>query len=158
MPLIGPDCGASYVTAERSFGPVGEPVELSRSGVRRGMKRPALDRGPGCSTAAGVPSGASPCDSAIHSARLTQAPEGHGAVASEGGAVDADIAEHSVVQAREQVTVAVALIPGSELFDESGQRAAENPVKAHDARRARRFRRVTQLGALRSCRASAQTI
>ena len=92
--------------------------------------------------------------------RLAQAPERRGAVALGRGAVDADIAEHSVVQDREQSPVAAALTPGDDLFDQSDQRASENGAKpggAAGALRAQRFGRVKELGAFRRFLGSAHT-
>jgi len=62
----------------------------------------------------------------IRPCRLAQAPERHGAVVPDCGAVDADIAQCSLVQTREQPPVATTLIPGDDAFDHSNQRASKD--------------------------------
>src|SRR5262245_37183379 len=63
------------------------------------------------------------------SCRLAQAPEPGGAVVVYRGTVDADIAERSVIEAREQLPIADARIPGQDALDQSNQRAAEGGAK-----------------------------
>ena len=73
---------------------------------------------------------------------------------------DADIAEHSVVKAREQSPVAAALIPGDDVFDQLDQRASENGAKtgaAAGALRARRSRWVKEVEVLRTFLSSAHS-
>jgi hypothetical protein len=60
-------------------------------------------------------------------------PERRGAVPLDRDAVDADIAEHSVVQPREQSTAAATLIPGDDVFDQSDQHAPKNGAKTGGA-------------------------
>jgi hypothetical protein len=62
-------------------------------------------------------------------AGLAQAPEPRGAIVLYRGAIDADISEHPVVEAREQLSIADARIPGQDAFDQSNQRAAETGAK-----------------------------
>jgi hypothetical protein len=66
---------------------------------------------------------------AIHPRALAQAPERGGAVVLHRGAVDADIAEHSLIEAREHSPVAQSLIPGDDVFDQSDQHTAETGAK-----------------------------
>jgi len=65
--------------------------------------------------------------------RLAQAPERASAIVLGCGAVDADIAQHSRVEAREQPSVAATLIPGDGAFDQSDQRASKDDAKPGSA-------------------------
>jgi len=65
----------------------------------------------------------------IRPCRLAQAPERHGAVVPDGGAVDANIAQCSLIEAREQLPVAATLIPGGDAFDHSNQHASKDDAK-----------------------------
>ncbi len=109
------------------------------------------------SIVAGVPSDASPPCGAISSYRIEHVPERRGAVARGLDAGHADVAEISVVQAREQLPVAPALTPGGDVFDQSDQRASENRVKPRGSLRARRFGRVKKLGPFPTFLGSAHT-
>jgi hypothetical protein len=55
--------------------------------------------------------------------------------------VDADVAEHPVVEAREQSPVAAPPIPGGDAFDQANQRASENGATTGGAAGALRLRR-----------------
>src|SRR5260221_14490636 len=85
-----------------------------------------------------------------HSVRRgsSQAPERWGAVALDLGAADAEIAKHSVVEARETLPVAVGLMPRHDPFDPSGRHASEKGVKAGGTLRAWRCRRGEERAAV----------